>query len=131
MPNFDTALVNVPLLTSAARTVQTSSPLQTLPWNACATFYLDITAASGTGGLKLRIDVTDPLSGASATYCPALPSAAIVAIGLYVFQVGPFSETNMSLTGNWGTIMPLQWKATVTVGDASSYTYSLSADLFQ
>ena len=117
------------LLASAARTTQTSSTTQT-NFNARGVLLvLNVTAASGTGGLTLKVFGIDPISGQVA---PALlsASAAIIAVGTpgYIVYPGGAGGSN-SINTTSSQPLPRIWVAQVNVGDASSYTYSLSASL--
>jgi hypothetical protein len=114
------------LLPSAARTV-----LQVVngPANYNARgliLFLNVTAASGTGGLVTTIFGLDPVSDGELSLNAA--PAARVATGLVAYVLYP------GVAGSYGppiiqaTALPLPqvWGVRVSVGDASSYTYSLA-----
>jgi hypothetical protein len=117
------------LLPSAARTVATACPKQNDSSAQFVRLYLNITAASGTGGLKAIIRGYDKVSGLPVNIT-AGGAAAIIATGLYVYEL--VSSGNVAVSPVLESIarfLPVVWDVNVTVGDASSYTYSLSADI--
>lgn len=106
------------LLASAARTVTTDSPNQ-INYNARgATLFLNVTTASGTGGLIMKIRIVDPISG---NLSSLVAGTNVTATGLYILQLYPLSSSNYAL--------PRTWIAEVAHGDATSYTYSLGYSL--
>lgn len=110
------------LLTSAARTAQTDSAVQTnYGWRGIILF-LSITAASGSGGLQVRIIGVNP-ADATNHFLNSAPTAK-TATGQAAYAFYPGTTTG----GDQGTPYPLPrtWFARVQVGDSSSYTYSLS-----
>jgi hypothetical protein len=118
------------LLTSAARTATTASAAQGDRYAKGVRLYLNVTVASGTGGLQPQIDGYDRVSG---TYVAlSTGGTAIVATGLYVYE---FYPTAPAAAGNvkeaQSKQLPGQWQANVIHGDTSSYTYSLSADVLR
>lgn len=110
------------ILASAARTAQTNSAQQ-LNYNARGvTLYLNITAASGTGGLGVDLILVDPVSGNSVRINPT-PTLKTT-IGLSIYQYYPGIATGIIAQANL-LALPRIWYAIVEAGDASSYTYSL------
>jgi hypothetical protein len=93
-----------------------------------ARFYLNVTAVSGTGGLTFHLRAYDPASGSTITL--ASDGSAITATGLYVFEIWPSGTTTAA--GNrrlaLQLMLPLNYDVNITVGDSSSYTYSLSVE---
>jgi hypothetical protein len=94
--------------------------------------YLNITAASGTGGLQPIIRGYDKISGATVNLSTG--GTAIIATGCYCYEMG----LGLLSTAKQGNIeecqnrpAPVQWDVSIAVGDASSYTYSLSAEILQ
>ncbi len=119
------------LLGSAARTVATATGVQTDIYARFVRLYLSITAASGTGGLSPVFRGYDRISG-SPVELTAGGGAPITAAGVYCYEINAESIP----TAVFGNVkeaacrqIPYQWDVTVKVGDASSYTYSLSADI--
>ncbi|MCL6453546.1 MAG: hypothetical protein K6T78_07950 [Alicyclobacillus sp.] len=111
------------LLASAARTATVSSPQQT-NYNARGVFvFVNVTMASGTGGLTPLIRVYDPVSGGYTNLNQGV--TAITATGLYVYQIYPGATSTAGLTGTIDSSLPKTWGVTVLAGDTSSYTYSV------
>lgn len=114
------------LLESAARTVATATPKQRDERACSARAYLSVTAASGTGGLTMQWRAYEKLSGTTYTLVSA---TAVTATGLYLLEIG---DSLVAGTGNRTTLnarLPVDWDINVSVGDSSSYTYSLSVEL--
>lgn len=111
-------------LASAARTATTSAPEQT-NWNARgALLVLDVTVASGTGGLQVQIMGSSPSLGGFQIMSTA--PTAVTATGVYMYLYYPSTATVQAVIKQvTNMIVPRQWSAQVTAGDASSYTYSL------
>lgn len=114
------------LLASAARTTAQTTAVQYNYNFRGLILALNITAASGTGGLAVRLEPMDQVGGATgaAAYMNAAVTA-IVATGLYHFLFYPGSSTSGLKQVN-SINVPYEWRAIVSVGDASSYTYSLT-----
>lgn len=112
------------LFGSAARTVAIAGSV--VPnYNARGIIVMmNVTAASGTGGLTLKIEGVD-LTGVM-LYTILVAAAPVTAIGLYVYRVYPGLTPVAGLTVN--DVLPRMHKVSVAVGDASSYTYSLAAN---
>lgn len=87
--------------------------------------YLNVTVASGTGGLTLQLRGYDKASGAS--YVLAA-TAGITATGLYLLEIAPALVAGSGNRATFNGYLPVQWDLNVAVGDASSYTYSLSVE---
>lgn len=122
---------NIALLSSAARTAAVTSASQTVRRNTRqrgVLVLLDVTAASGTGGLTLSVNYVDPVSGK--TVAIATASAAVTATGSKTYIVYPGAViTGGSVTQAIQLPLPSHWNVSVAVGDTSSYTYSVSACL--
>lgn len=115
---------NFTLLSNAARTATTNTALQGNYWYRGIIATLNVTAASGTGGLTVHIQGQDAIS--SAWYDVLVASSAVTATGLYTYSVYPgigMSSVTMSVSA----ILPAVWRVSVVAGDSSSYTYSLGA----
>lgn len=120
------------LLASAAGTAARVSADQT-NYNAKGVILiLDITVASGTGGLIPRIQIKDPVSGNYVNLNVA--PTAVTATGSYAFELSPGASTaggagaflvNQRTAGS----LPRLWRVSVSVGDATSYTYSVGYSL--
>lgn len=114
-------------LASAARTVSTLS--SDLDSDGCSglVVYLNVTVASGTGGLTTRLIAKDPISGA--TSVSAAVSAAATTTGLRVYHFAPGVGTLAGMGIGWGAAsvqVSKTFQLQVLHGDASSYTYSLT-----
>ena len=72
---------------SAARTAQTDSANQTNRNARGVHLILNVTAASGTGGLQVRLLGVDPIS--STVYALAAAPTAITATGISVYELYP------------------------------------------
>lgn len=122
---------NISLLASAARTTAVTSASQTVRRNYASRgvlVTLDVTAASGTGGLTLSVNFVDPVT--AKTVAIATASAAVTATGTKTYIVYPGAVVSGgSVTQAVQLPLPSHWNVSVAVGDASSYTYSVSACL--
>jgi hypothetical protein len=116
------------LLASAARTLATKSAIQT-NFNAKGVqFILDVTGASGTGGLRVYFGAIDPVTGKEIYLNP--DHAFITATGIRVFELYPgASGSGFSVTQRVSGSLPRKWFAYVYHGDATSYTYSVGYSL--
>jgi hypothetical protein len=114
------------LLASAARTAGSVSPIQTNYNARGVVVFINVTAASGTGGLKPYVTGIDPISG-SPVSLHTWPTA-ITATGLYIIVLYPASTmvATTSVKAVISLVLPRRWGVNVNADDASSYTYSLS-----
>lgn len=116
------------LIGAGARTVQTQGTQQV---NRCARgvlISLNVTAASGTGGLTLRIQGASSPSGTGSTMrnLNAAPTA-VTAISTTTYVIYPgVGAAAGDVTQQTSGILPRDWRCEVFVGDASSYTYSVT-----
>lgn len=120
------------LLASAARTATTTyAPASKDQFSLGIRFYLNITAASGTGGLKVILRGYDTISNNAVAISTG--GTAVTATGLYVWEIYPgVAETVFgNVIERRSTCLPLQWDVQVLAGDGSSYTYSLSGEVLQ
>ncbi len=116
---------NLTLLASATRTTTTSSSPQTNQNLHGVVVFLNVTAASGTGGLVVRIQMQDPVSGTWASLNAA--PTAVTATGLATYAVYPNIAAGFNQQTN--TILPTNWRVQVTHNDSSNYTYSVGASV--
>lgn len=121
------------LLASAARTATTTSALtlDTTGYDTI-TLMLSITAASGTGGLTLRLEMQDPVSGIWMGL--GADTTARTTTNQLGFQFGPGSPGTQTGISTFSTLFkqcaftgPI--RVTVAHGDASSYTYAVTYSL--
>jgi hypothetical protein len=116
------------VLDSGARTVTTTSGNQINTNSRCVTVFLNVTVASGTGGLTLRIVAVDPASGNS-FFLNAAPTA-VIATGQYAYVLGSgVTSSGGSIAQATAVPLPKTWRVSVVAGDSSSYTYSVSASM--
>ena len=119
------------LLESAVRTANTSCAQQTDRFSKSARLYLNVTNASGTGGLTLQVRGYDKASADAQAFVIFADTAAITATGQYTFDFAPGIT---SLTGDsrrrlFSGLLPINWDVNIVHADGSNYTYTLSADL--
>jgi hypothetical protein len=123
---------DVVLLPSAARASSQpdNSADQDNPYWVGCVVYLNITQASGTGGLTLNVQFKDPVSGNYITVFTA--TTVYTSTGLRVFAFGPASNwVNQNLQADVSTGLPRTWRVQITKGDASSYTYSVGCSMIK
>ncbi len=114
------------LLPSAVRSATIATPDQVnYNWRGVLV-WLNITAASGTGGLTLRVQGKDPASGSYFSLHAA--PAAVIATGMQVYALYP-GVTGGAVSQPTQIVLPRTWRVQVTHGDASSYSYSVGASL--
>lgn len=92
--------------------------------------YLNVTAASGSGGLKPVFRGYDRVSGSPVELTPG--SASITTAGVYVWEISSSSVPSAA----FGSVkevtcrsIPFQWDVLVKHLDGSTYNYSVSADV--
>jgi len=114
------------LLASAARTATVASDAINGRRFRGIRVYLDVTAASGTGGLQVKVRAAlgakraDLNSGGS----------AITGTGLKVYEVYP--DAAAAANGVYEAVsrqLPSEFDIQVVAGDGSSYTYSVDYEL--
>jgi hypothetical protein len=132
------------LLSSAARTVATASKVQQDEHARGVRLYLTITVAvAGTGGLQVVVRGYDRAPGAGVATgqsgvvyagVPVVltgPGTAQTTTGTYVYEMSPYGGiVRTNVLAATVAALPWAWDAEVLVGDATSYTYSLSAETF-
>lgn len=118
-------LTDLIVLPSAARTATvTSADIVNRSFRG-ALLFLNVTVASGTGGLQVRWRYKDPISG-EYQYMNTAPTA-ITATGLAIYGLYPAALANGNQMLN--QILPRTWQVQVQHGNSSSYTYSVGAVL--
>ena len=109
-----------------ARTATVASPQYNLFGRRTAIIFLNVTAASGTGGLTLQLRGYDGF-GNVANFFAA--SAAVTATGTFVYVVSAATLTAAAgVTQVAQMAVPQFVDIQVSHGDSSSYTYSVSAE---
>lgn len=116
------------LLSTAVRSATTASPQQNDRSSKTLRVYLNVQAASGTGGLTLELLAYDKETGSSVVLFA--DGSGITATGIYVFEIAPAIATGGSnRRGILLAYLPVVWSISVAHGDGSNYTYSVSAEL--
>lgn len=115
---------NGTLLVSAARTATTTAPTQT-NYNAKGVIVvLDVTVASGIGGLTVQVRGKDPVTGK--TFNLNGTPTVVTTTGTYAYEVYPgVSGTNGNMLQRTSSAVPRTFDVAVFHADGSSYTYSL------
>lgn len=117
------------LLASAARTTNQVTAVQT-NYNARGVIVvLNVTVASGTGGLTIIVPGTNLGFAWGALLLSATTS--IHATGTSTYIVYPGSATTPNIAQISSVPLPRYWYVEVLVGDASSYTYSVDYALIK
>jgi len=89
---------------------------------------LNVSAASGTGGLTVRIRAYETISGNTINLLA--DTAAITATGTYGFLLHPNAGAAADgIRVSRAFLLSQDWDVQISHGDASNYTYSLSAEL--
>lgn len=111
------------LAKGTTRTSSYTSPTYKAPTEAGILVVLDVTEASGTGGLTLRINAHDQASS-QAVPLNADPTA-VTATGTTSYALYPFGAVSGNVTQATEFYLPALFSISVTHGDSSSYTYSV------
>jgi len=122
------AKAKIGLLASAARTASTASIKHENRFATVLRLYLNVTVASGTGGLQPQIRGYDPISGNAVALSTG--GTAITATGTFVYEMGLAEATAVgNVKECLSRPLPIIWDVNVVHGDGSSYTYSLAAEV--
>lgn len=125
---MENSKVSRPLLPSALRTATTPTAAFVETSHLCIRLYLNVTAASGSGGLQPQIRGYDRISGNAVAVSTG--GAAVTATGLFVYELMPSANAAAGqVKESLGRYLPYKWDVNVVHGDGSNYTYSLSAEL--
>lgn len=111
------------LLQSEARTTAYQSDILEADTEAGVMVFLNVTSASGSGGLTVRINAHDQVSGASVALNTA--PTAVTATGTYSYALYPFGAISGNVTQATSAYLPRLFSVSVAVGNGTSYTYSL------
>jgi hypothetical protein len=117
--------INIALFPSAQRTAQVTGTAMGSGNYRGFLLYVNITAASGTGGLTFHIQGYDPASGL--WYDEG--AAGIGTLTTVGDRITIWYQASGLNPYGYGATLPSQWRLVVFVGDSSSYTYSVAADL--
>ena len=120
-------LTEVTLLASALRTATVNSADQVNVNARGVLLILNVSAASGTGGLVVRLFAKDPATG-NYVQCNSSP-AAVTAVGTFGYLVygGAAGAANFVMSQLSNAPVARIWRAQVAHNDGSNYTYSLAA----
>lgn len=114
-------------LTSAARTIATTGSARTNFNSKQVQCVLNVTVASGTGGLQMVIQGQDSIS--TNWYNLNNTPTAVTGTGTFVYEVGQNQGVSTGgVTQRTSGMVPRVIRVNVLVGDASSYTYSVSCN---
>jgi hypothetical protein len=118
------------LLRSATRTATTATPQTEEYTMHGGRAYVNVTAASGTGGLTLQWRGYDRASGNTAKILVA--PTPITGVGIYVYELlsGNLAAVEGDVVHSVSRGLPVQWDINMVHGDSSNYTYSLSVETF-
>lgn len=90
--------------------------------------YLNVTAASGTGGLVVQLRGFNNEGSPVIFY--ASPSSVAATSRTYICSPWNLSAAANGITAVQGVPLPYNFDVNVTHADGSSYTYSLAAETF-
>lgn len=110
----------------AARTVFTSTATLSADGFKGLHWWLDVTVASGTGGVKVQIATVDPVFG---NVIGGYQFGAFqTTVGLTTGFIYPGAESAQGnlFVASLGLVVPPRFRLSINVGDATSYTYRLS-----
>lgn len=124
----DTQNLPIILLSSDTRTASVTTPSQTNGAHRGVILLLNVTAASGTGGLIPQIRFNDLTGGSKIIWSIPLP---VTTTGTFIYVHYPGVNIANVGSARYVVSLPLSqlWSVTVTHDDSSSYTYSLTAYL--
>ena len=116
------------LLASAARVASTASARQIDREATAVRLYLNVTAASGTGGLAVVIRGYDKISQNPVELSPG--GDPVTQTGTYAYEMSLAPDPGFgALRDATSRNLPYYWDALVKHTDGTSYTYSLGAEL--
>ena len=97
-------------------------------WRGCV-IYLNISQASGTGGLTIELEFKDPASGNYDAVFVA--PAAKNTTGLFSYIIYPSTGLITDNGGSADVMLPRTWRIAVSPGDSSAYTYSVGCSMIK
>src|SRR5581483_5630607 len=115
---------DIPNILSGTFTTNQQSPdIDNPTWAGCV-LYLNITAASGTGGLTPHLLCKDPGSG---NYDDVVTlGTAKTAVGTYAYFIYPSNGIIADNGAGANAVLPRTFAIKIAAGDATSYSYSVS-----
>lgn len=112
------------LFASAARTASANGDDQLNRYYRGVEIVVDVTVVPGVDTATFTLEGKDPLSG---KYYTLLASAALVATGTVVMRIYPGAATTANLSAN--LVLPRAWRVKTTHSAATSFTYTVGANL--
>jgi hypothetical protein len=116
------------IISGTFTTTQQSPDVNNPYWQGCVV-YLNITSASGTGGLTPHLMFKDPGSGQYDDM--AAMGSAKTANGIYAYLIYPASGLLNDGGASQTAALPRTFAIKIVAGDNSSYTYSVSLSLIR
>lgn len=89
-------------------------------------WWLDVTAASGTGGIKVQLATIDPIFGNLIGGYQFGVFQTTVGLTTGFIYPGAESQQANAFVASLGLVIPPRFRFQINVGDATSYTYRLS-----
>lgn len=117
--------VNGTIYPSAARTATPAAVTLINPGYRGVVLSLDVTIASGTGGLTVNVSQIDPATGEAMAINGGGAAITTVRAATYWVCAGASGSTGAIHDLTAVPLPPGSWQVQVAHGDASSYTYSL------
>jgi len=127
----------IPIRWGTYSTTQTSIQIRNAH-HRHARFYLDVTGASGTGGLTLAVrgyswnGIVPTIHGESYGNPGVILTApaAIAATGVFIYELLPVAQAaHGAVQLAIAETLPVYWDVQVQHADASNYSYAVSVDL--
>lgn len=126
VPGMENACPEI-VLASAARTVNTTTGILDMGCCTGLLIYLNISSASGTGGLQLNYLPVDPSDGVTQVTAFSMGAVKLTA-GLVVIQLARGARDNIShsVHPSLPIVVSRLFRLQIIHADASSYTYQVS-----
>lgn len=115
----------VTLLASAARTAETASDAQSMPYHKGVLLFVDVTVDAAAGAITPTIEINDSVGSTAAKIWEA--TSAINATGQFTYLLHPGATDAANYTETVETTLPTDWTFRMTVADTDSLTYSVTA----
>ena len=116
------------LLPSAVRNSSTATQKFEEYENHAVRLFLNVTNASGTGGLTVQIRAYDKYGNGPVNL--TVGGTPVTTTGIYIYEMAPTQSTaSGSILEFVNRILPAWWDAIVNHADGSNYTYSLACEV--
>ncbi|HTU90069.1 MAG TPA: hypothetical protein VMF69_08225 [Gemmataceae bacterium] len=126
--NVNQDVVLMPSQTISSTSVVSSSDQNNPYWRGCV-IYLNISQASGTGGLGINLQYKDPVSGNYDTVWQS-PTAKTT-VGLFCYLIYPSTGLITDTGGAADAVLPRTWRIQIAPQDSSTYTFSVGASMIK